>query len=82
MRTGGSNDEQVWDHAQVKVASVVGPGEEFRFVFDFGDRWEHRCRVMPEKVDPRVRSAGRGGCPVTRSRVGIDPGSLRAPVCC
>jgi len=41
------------DQAAVKVAGVVEPGDEFRFVFDFGDRWEHRCRVLAEKVDPR-----------------------------
>jgi hypothetical protein len=45
--------EEVLDHTLVKVASVVGPGEEFGFVFDFGDRWEHRCHVMSTKVDPR-----------------------------
>ena len=45
--------EPVGDHAAVKVAQAVGPGDEFRFVFDFGDRWEHRCRVLGEKADPR-----------------------------
>ena len=38
---------------QIKVELVAGLGEEFRFVFDFGDRWEHRCQVLEEKVDPR-----------------------------
>jgi len=47
------DDEPIEDQAAVKVAQTVGPGDEFRFVFDFGDRWEHRCRVMAEKVDPR-----------------------------
>ena len=46
-------DEVVDDHAAVKVADAVGPGAEFGFVFDFGDRWEHRCRVLAERVDPR-----------------------------
>jgi hypothetical protein len=41
------------DHSQVKVASKVGPGEEFAFTFDFGDGWRHRCRVLEEKADPR-----------------------------
>jgi len=45
--------ERVEDHAAVKVGNVVGPGEEFGFVFDFGDRWEHRCRVLAGKADPR-----------------------------
>jgi hypothetical protein len=47
------DDEPVEDHAAVKVAKAVVPGDEFRFVFDFGDRWEHRCRVLAEKADPR-----------------------------
>jgi Plasmid pRiA4b ORF-3-like protein len=46
-------DQRVLEHTAVKVASAVAPGDEFGFVFDFGDRWEHRCRVMSEKVDPR-----------------------------
>jgi hypothetical protein len=47
------DDGVVEDHAAVKVADAVGPGEEFGFVFDFGDRWEHRCRVLANKADPR-----------------------------
>lgn len=43
----------VGDHAAVKVADAVGPGDEFSFTFDFGDGWRHRCRVMAEKIDPR-----------------------------
>jgi len=46
-------DELAEDDTQVKVADAVGPGDEFGFVFDFGDRWEHRCRVLVEKADPR-----------------------------
>jgi hypothetical protein len=47
------DDEVVEDHAAVKVAAAVAPDEEFTFVFDFGDRWEHRCCVLAEKADPR-----------------------------
>jgi hypothetical protein len=46
--------ELVWeDEAALKVAQVVGPGDEFGFTFDFGDGWRHRCRVLVEKADPR-----------------------------
>jgi hypothetical protein len=46
--------ELVWeDHAALTVAQEVEPGDEFGFTFDFGDGWRHRCRVLPEKVDPR-----------------------------
>lgn len=47
------DDEVVEDHALVKVADAVAPGDEFAFTFDFGDRWEHGCRVLAEKIDPR-----------------------------
>lgn len=40
------------DHAALKVARELGPGDEFEFVFDFGDDWRHRCRVLDEKIDP------------------------------
>jgi Plasmid pRiA4b ORF-3-like protein len=45
--------ELLWlDHAKLKVAKEVKPGEHFTYVFDLGDHWEHRCVVEPEKVDP------------------------------
>jgi hypothetical protein len=40
------------DHAKLKVAKEVKPGDEFTYVFDLGDHWEHRCVVEPEKADP------------------------------
>jgi hypothetical protein len=47
------DDAVIEDQAATKLAGAVAPGDEFRFVFDFGDRWEHRCRVLADKVDPR-----------------------------
>jgi len=40
------------DQAKLKVARELEPGDEFEFVFDFGDDWRHRCRVLDEKVEP------------------------------
>jgi Plasmid pRiA4b ORF-3-like protein len=40
------------DHAKLKVAKEVKPGDAFSYVFDLGDNWEHRCVVQPDKVDP------------------------------
>lgn len=40
------------DLDSAKVAKTVRPGEEFRFVFDLGDDWTHRCVVEEQKVDP------------------------------
>ena len=46
--------EEGWiDHATARVGSCVKPGDEFEFVFDFGDDWRHRCEVLPEKLDAR-----------------------------
>ncbi len=43
----------VWlDHAKLKVARDVKPEDEFEFVFDLGDNWQHRCTVAEAKVDP------------------------------
>jgi hypothetical protein len=56
------DDAVVEDHDAVKVAEAIGPGDEFRFVFDLGDQWQHRCRVLADKVDPREES-GPGPLP-------------------
>jgi hypothetical protein len=56
---GFPNDEYapelVWlDHDALRVARELAPGQEFDYVFDLGDDWLHRCRVLDEKVDPLV----------------------------
>ncbi len=38
---------------RARVADVVKPGDEFSYVFDFGDDWTHACTVDAAKVDPR-----------------------------
>jgi hypothetical protein len=38
---------------RAKVADVVKPGDEFSYVFDFGDDWTHACTVEAAKVDPK-----------------------------
>lgn len=43
----------VWlDHAKLKVAKELEAGEEFEYVFDLGDSWQHRCVVDRQKGDP------------------------------
>src|SRR5947208_2236863 len=41
------------DHAALKLGAALEPGDEFSFVFDMGDDWRHRCRVLADKVDAR-----------------------------
>ena len=36
----------------VQVTRTVERGEEFRFTFDLGEDWTHRCVVGEQKVDP------------------------------
>lgn len=40
------------DMDTTKVIRTVAPGDEFRFVYDLGDEWTHRCVVHAEKIDP------------------------------
>ena len=43
----------VWlDHAKLKVAREIKPGDQFEFVFDLGDNWQHRCTATQAKIDP------------------------------
>jgi hypothetical protein len=35
-----------------RVTEVVGPGTEFRYVFDFGDNWTHCCTVEEVGIRP------------------------------
>lgn len=45
--------ETVWlDHAKLKVAGEVKPGDVFEYVFDMGENWQHACTVLEEKADP------------------------------
>lgn len=44
--------QEVLDFARVKVARTVKAGDEFKFTFDLGDDWTHRCTVNRTKVDP------------------------------
>jgi hypothetical protein len=40
------------DHAQLKVTREIKPGDEFEYIFDLGDNWQHRCHAGPIKADP------------------------------
>ena len=69
----------VWlDHAKLKVAKEVEPGEEFEYVFDLGDNWRHRCTVRSGEgrsargVRDRAQRAGPD------LGLGLDPRPVRA----
>lgn len=40
------------DDDQIALSSVLAEGDEFEFIFDLGDEWQHHCRVEGGSVDP------------------------------
>lgn len=40
------------DFAGQVITRTVKPGQVFRYLFDFGDDWAHRCEVDSTKIDP------------------------------
>ena len=46
------DDEPVLDDGRLVVARTVNLGAAFKYVFDLGDYWVHRCTVAPRKIDP------------------------------
>ena len=54
-RYGIPDDEygqEILDCARVQAGRVVSKGSTFQYVFDLGDNWQHRCRVVATNVDP------------------------------
>ncbi len=49
---GPELDEDVLDEASHMVATTVGVGDRFEYVFDLGDDWRHACEVEATDVDP------------------------------
>ena len=46
------DDEPVLDDGRLVVARTVNLGAAFKYVFDLGDYWVHRCTVAARKIDP------------------------------
>lgn len=47
-----AEDEDMEPAAYVKLARLLGRGEQFVYEFDPDDRWLHLCVVGPERIDP------------------------------
>lgn len=52
------------DQERIIVASTLDKGDEFEFVFDFGDDWTHQCRVDEVGIDPTEIFGAEPGSPV------------------
>lgn len=46
------DEEPLLDAGRLTVTGTVTHGAAFRYVFDLGSRWVHRCTVDAEPVDP------------------------------
>jgi len=44
-------DSNVLEAARTKIGGRLREGDQFRYEFDFGDSWEHRCMVIETEVD-------------------------------
>ena len=65
--------ELVWlEHAKLKVTREVKPDDQFEYIFDLGDNWQHRCTVASTKADP---SMSTGSCPPDQCQSGAGDGS-------
>lgn len=49
---------------EIQVGSLLRPGNEFEYVFDFGDDWTHSCRVEALLADPAEEYGGEPEVPV------------------
>jgi hypothetical protein len=47
----GDAPEGSLDSERTKLSRLT-PGEQFAYVFDFGDDWAHLCTVAARKIDP------------------------------
>lgn len=56
--------QETLDFTRAKVTRTVKPGDEFRFTFDLGDDWTHKCVVAASKVDPVAMFGENPGRPV------------------
>jgi hypothetical protein len=45
------DSEHLLDYRRFKLGRLT-LGEQFAYVFDFGDQWEHLCTVGPGRIDP------------------------------
>ena len=52
------------DIGSAEVAGTLEPGAPFRYTFDLGDRWLHRCVIDPEQIDPVTELGIRPGQPL------------------
>ncbi len=73
------NEEQCLDDRRTKLSRLV-LGQQFLYVFDFGDGWHHVCSVANEKIDPLETLGISSSKPLPYGGMGRPPGSVRPPV--
>jgi hypothetical protein len=73
-------DQDVLDETSLTVASTVGVGDHFDYVFDLGDDWRHDCEVEAHRCRPDRDLRGRPAYSRTDLGLGMDPGPVRPPI--
>lgn len=61
------------DIETAKIADTLELGAEFRYVFDLGDNWVHRCVVDSEMIDPEAELGVRPAQPLPYWGWGMIP---------
>lgn len=44
-------EQDVTDYRKTKLG-LLKPGEQFVYIFDFGDDWTHLCTIAGQRIDP------------------------------
>jgi len=57
--------ERVKSETRVTLKKALAGGNQFSYIYDLGDHWEHRIQVMPADADLKlpVCIAGENACP-------------------
>jgi hypothetical protein len=64
----------------VTKLSHLNPGDQFLYVFDFGDGWNHLCTVGDAKIDPLDELGTRPPTPLPYRGWGRSPRPVRVTV--
>jgi len=66
------DEEELIDGERTKL-SILTPGEQFLYEFDFGDGWLHVCTVGTEQIDPDSELGIRPATPLPYDGWGTIP---------
>lgn len=65
--------DQELDADTVTLGEALALGEEFRYTFDLGDNWRHRCVIADHEIDPMTELGVRPDRPLPYWGWGLIP---------